>query len=120
MAHLHCISNAQGHCVKRVGMHGCCHSPFFVNGQWTRYIRRRPIELYSLHGCKSTLCMVLMVRAWSKDNVLNCQAVLEIVQCICFKEVSEIVQSFCLKRFQRLSNAFVLKQFWRLSTVFYL
>ena len=76
MTHLHCISYAWGHRVKRVGVHGCCHSPFLVNG-W--YIGRRPIEFHGLHSCKSTLCMVLMVRARSKDNVLKSQAVSEIV-----------------------------------------
>ena len=80
MAHLHYISYAQGHRVKWVGVHGCCLSPFLVNGWWTRYIRQRPIELHGLHGCKSTLCMVLMMRARSKDNVVKSQAVLEIVQ----------------------------------------
>ena len=94
MAHLHCISYARGHRVKRVGVHGCCHSPFLVNGWWTQYIGRRPIELHGLHGCKSTLCMVLMVRARSKDNALQSQAVLEIVQCFFFKSVSKIVQCF--------------------------
>ena len=142
MTHLHCISYARGHRVKRVGVHGCCHSPFLVNGWWTRYIGRCPIELHGLHGYKSTLCMVLMVRACSKYNVLKSQevsksvqcfcfkAVSESVQCICFKAVSEIVQyfcfkavleilqCFCLKRFRRLSNAFVLKRFRRLSNAF--
>ena len=41
---------------------------------------RRPIELHGLHGCKSTMCMVLMVWARSKDNVLKSQTVSEIVQ----------------------------------------
>ena len=49
------------------------------------------MELHGLHGCKSTLCMVLMVRARSKNNVLKSKAVSEIVQCLCFKAVSEIV-----------------------------
>ena len=130
MTHLHCISYVQGHRVKQVGVHGCCLSPFLVNGWWTRYIGRRLIEIYGIHGCKSTLCMVLMVRARSRDNVLKSQAVSEILQCLCFKAVSEIVQCFVLKRFRRLSNAFVLKwfrrlfnafvlkRFWRLSNVF--
>ena len=81
MAYLHCISYARGHRIKLVGLHGCCHSPFLVNGWWTRYIGRHPIELHGLHGCKSTMFMVLMVRAGSRDNVLKSQAVLEIVQC---------------------------------------
>ena len=82
MAHLHCISYAWGHRLKWVSVHGCCHSPFLVNGWWTRYIGR-PIELHSLYGCKSTLCMVLMGRAQSRDNVVKIQAVSEIVQCFC-------------------------------------
>ena len=67
MAHLHCISYAQGHRVKRVGVHGCCLSPFLVNGWWTRYIGRRPIKLHDIHGCKSTLCMVLIVEIVSSS-----------------------------------------------------
>ena len=55
-----------------------------MNGWWTRYIGRRATEIHGLHGCKSTLCMVLMVRARSKDNVLKSQAVLKIVQCFLF------------------------------------
>ena len=94
MTYLHCISYAGGYRVKRVGVHGCCLSPFLVNGSWTRYIRRCPIEIHGLHGCKSTSCMVLMVRAQFRDNVLMSQAVSEIVQCFCFKAVSEIVQYF--------------------------
>ena len=38
--------------------------------------------------------MVLMVRAWSRDNVLKSEAISGIVQCFCFKAVSEIVQCF--------------------------
>ena len=104
MAHLHYISYAQENRVKWVGVHGCCLSLFLVNGCWTRYIGRRPIELQGLHGCKSTLCMVLMVRARSKDNVLKSQAVSEIVQCFCFKAVLEIVQCFLFIK----QKAFVL------------
>ena len=107
MAHLHCISYARGHRVKWVGVYGCCHSPFLVNGWWTRYIRQRPIELHGLHGCKSTLCMVLMVRARSRDNVLKSQAVSEIVQCFCFKVVSEIVQCFCFKPVSEIVQCFL-------------
>ena len=81
MTHLHCISYARGHRVKQMGVHGCCLSPFLVIGWWTLYIGRRPIEPHGLHGCKLTLCMVLMVQARSRDNVLKSQAVLEIVQC---------------------------------------
>ena len=80
MTYLHCISYARGHRVKWVGVHGCCHSPFLVNEWWIRYVGRCPIELHGLHGCKSTLCMVLMVRAWSRDNVLKSKAVSENVQ----------------------------------------
>ena len=94
MAQLHCISYAQGHCVKWVGVHGCCLSPFLVNGWWTQYIGRCPIELHGFHGCKSTLCMVLMVRARSRDNVLKSHAVSDIFQCFCFNAISEIVQCF--------------------------
>ena len=97
MAHLHCNSYARGHRIKRVGVHGCCHSPFLVNKWWTQYIGRHPIELQDLHGCKLTLCMVLMVRPRSKDNVLKSQAVSKIVQGFCFIAVSEIVQCFVLK-----------------------
>ena len=75
-------------------MHGCCLSPFLVNGWWTRCIGRRLIKLHGLHGCKSTLCMVLMVLARFKDNVLKSQEVSDIVQCFCFKAVSETVQCF--------------------------
>ena len=97
MAQLHCISYVRRHRVKRVGVHGCRLSPFLVNGWWTRYIGQRPIELHGLHGCKSTLCMALMVWARSRDNVLKIQAVSEIVQCFCFKAVLEIVQCFRFK-----------------------
>ena len=76
---------------KMGGVHGCYHSPFLVNRWWTRYIGRRPIELHCIRGCISTLCMVLMVRARSRDNVLKSQAVSEIVQCFYFKAVSDIV-----------------------------
>ena len=92
MAHLHCISYAQGHRVKRVRVHGCYLSLFLVNGWWTRYIGLCPIELHDLHGCKTTLCRVLIVGAQSKDNVLKSHTVLEIVQCFCFKAISETVQ----------------------------
>ena len=91
------MSYAPGLRVKWVGVNGCCHSPFLVNGWWTRYIRRRLTEFHGLHDFKSTLCTVLMVRAQSRDKVLKSQAVLEIVQCFCFKAVSEIVQCFCFK-----------------------
>ena len=94
MAHLHYISYVRGHRVKRVGVYGYYLSPFLVNGRWTRYIGRRLIKLQAFHGCKSTLCMVLMVRARSKENFLKSQAVSEIVQCFCFKAVSEAVQCF--------------------------
>ena len=104
MAHLHYISYARGHRVKWVGVHGYCHSPFLVNEWWTRYIERRPIELHSLHGCESTLCMVLMVPAWSKDNVLKSEEVSGIVQCFCFKVVLKIVQCFLFIK----QKAFVL------------
>ena len=96
-----------GYRVKWVGVHGCCHSPFLVNGWGTRYIGRRPIEPHSLHGCKSTLCMVMMVRARSKDNVLKSQAVLEIFQCFCFKVISEIVQCFCFKEVMEIVQSFL-------------
>ena len=109
MAHLHCISYARGYRVKRVGVHGYCHSPFLVNGWWTRYIGRRPIEIHGLHGCKLTPCMVLMVRARSRDNVLKSQAVLEIVQCFCFKAVSEIVHCFCFKAVSEIVQCFCFK-----------
>ena len=79
MAHLHCISYTQGHRIKWVGVHGFCLSPFLVNGWWTRYIGRRLIELHGLHDCKSTLCMVLMVRDRSRDNVLKSKEVSETV-----------------------------------------
>ena len=111
MAHLHCISYARGHCLKWVGVQGCCHSPFLVNGWWTRYIRRRPIDLHGLHGCKSTLCMVLMVRARSRDNILKSQAVSKIVQCFCFKAVSEIIECFCFKAVWEIVQCFLLKRF---------
>ena len=38
--------------MKWVCAHGCCHSPLLVNGWWTQYLRRRPIEFHGLHGCK--------------------------------------------------------------------
>ena len=107
MAHLHCISYARGHRIKRMGVHGCCLSPFLVSRWWTRYIERRPIELHGLHGCKSTLCMVLMVRARSKNNVLKSQAVSKIVHCFCFKAVSEIVQCFCFKAVSEIAQCFL-------------
>ena len=107
MTYLHCISYAWGHRVKRVGVHGCFHSPFLVNRWWTQYIRRRSIELHGLHGCKSTLCMVLMVLARSRDNVLKSQAVSKIVQCFCFKVVSEIVQCFCFKVVSEIVQCFL-------------
>ena len=75
MTHLHCISYARGRHVKGVGLHGCRLSPFFVNRWWTLYIGQRPIEFHGLHGCKSTLCLVLMVWARSRDNVQKSQAV---------------------------------------------
>ena len=119
MAHLHCISYAGGHRVKRVGVHGCFHSPFLVNGWWTRYIGQRSIELHSLHGCKSSLCMVLMVQARSRDKVLKSQAVSKIVQCFRFKSVLKFVQFFCFKAFYwRLSNVFIKAVYRRLSNAF--
>ena len=69
---------------------GCCHSPFLVNGWWTRYVRRRLIELHGLHSCKSTLCMVLMVLAQSRDNVLKSKAVLEYFQMISNKAANYV------------------------------
>ena len=51
--------------------------------------------------------MVLMVRARSTDNVLKSQAVLEIVQCFCFKMVSEIVQCFCFKAVSEIVQRFL-------------
>ena len=92
-----------------MGVHGCCLSPFLVNGWWTRYIGRRPIELHGLHGYKSTLYMVLMVRAQSKDNILKSQAISEIVQCFCFKAVLEIVQCFCFKSISKIVQCFCFK-----------
>ena len=53
--------------------------------------------------------MVLMVQARTKDNVLKSQAVLEIVQCFCFKVVSEIVQFFCFKVFSEIVQCFCFK-----------
>ena len=55
--------------MKQVCLHGCCHSPFLVNGWWTRYLRRHPIEFHGLHGCKLTLRLVLIVRAQKWDTV---------------------------------------------------
>ena len=93
-----------------MGVHGCYLSPFLVNEWWTRYIGRHPIELHGLHGCKSTLYMVLMVWARSKDNVLKSQAVSEIVQCFCFKVVLEIVQFFCFKAISEIVQCFYFKE----------
>ena len=107
MAHLHYISYARGHRTKRVGVHGCCHSPFLVNGWWTRYIGQCPIEPHGLHGCKSTLCMVLMVQARSRDNVLKSQAVLEIVQCFLLKRIiGDCPMLLIIAVYRKLSNAF--------------
>ena len=58
-----CISYVWGHRMKWVCVNGCSHSPFLVNGWWTRYLGQRPIEFHGLHGCKLTLCSVLIVRA---------------------------------------------------------
>ena len=58
-----CISNAQGHLMKWVCGHGCCHSPFLVNEWWTQYLRQRPIEFHGFHGCKLTQRLVLIVQA---------------------------------------------------------
>ena len=109
MTHLHCISYARGHRIKRVGVHGCCHSPFLVNGWWTRYIGRCPIELHGLHDYKSTLCTVLLVRAQSRDKVLKSHAVSEIVKCFCFKAVLEIVQCFYFKAVLKIVQFFCFK-----------
>ena len=49
--------------MKWVCVHGCFHSPFLVNGLWTRYLRQHPIEFHNLPGRKLTLCLVLIVRA---------------------------------------------------------
>ena len=49
--------------MKWVCVHGYCHSPFLVNGWWTRYLERRPIEFHGLHGYKLTLRFVLIMRA---------------------------------------------------------
>ena len=48
--------------------------------------------------------MVLMVPAWSKDNVLKSEEVSGIVQCFCFKVVLKIVQCFLFIK----QKAFVL------------
>ena len=65
------ISNARGHRMKWVCVHVYCHPPFLVNGWWTRYLGRRPIEFHGLHGCKLTLCLVLIVRAWKMGQRPN-------------------------------------------------
>ena len=46
-----------------------------------------------------------------KDNVLKSQAVLEIVQCFCFKAISEIVQCFCFKAVSETVKCFRIKRF---------
>ena len=57
--------------MKWVYVHGCCHSPFLVNWWWTRYLGRHPIEFHGLHGCKLTLCLVLIVQARKMGQRLN-------------------------------------------------